>query len=668
MIVKVVTKKGGGSGGSFGGLADYMLDEENEREKIEDYEFTNCSFEQEQVQENLKEIEITQAQNTRSKSDKTFHLIVSFKEGENPTLEERRIIENELVKSIGLENNQRLSVYHTNTDNRHIHIAINQVDNEFFKNTVPFQSINKLQLRAIELENKFNLLADNHIPRTAEKNKTPQEVHRGMENFKDWAKEEAGGRIKEVLNKPQGTNWEELHKTLGEFNLELRERGNGLIVCDSEGKLFCKASDVSRELSKNNLEKKMGKFEKPVEKIYGDKSFGETKGDKSKYWELYRTAEKEKSIIKHRSLAELKDSYTVKKAELKERGRLERGELKRSTQIYFGGKKQKYTQLFEIQQKRAETLKADFDKSKNEIYNSNKLQSYKDYLVGEALKGDKTALEMIRVTAKKKEGEGNTLFGDIKSTVINNALNPKISKKGEVTYQFLNGGSAVDKGSNIDIKNISKEGDYLQILLLAQEKYGTLLNIKGDDEFKKQMVLVSVANKLDIVFEDKTMEAVRREASGETKDKEIRANNKTHYEKVQKHKEKRDIKSRIKLKIKERIDGRKANNNNGDVGRWRNYIDNVRAGIRKSASTLENVIGNLRGIGFSGGDTHRQRIVDVQYTKDRIAREKSGVINDRNTRTTTDRGRNEAIRGNDKTSDALIRDGKEQRSPRGIER
>lgn len=530
MIVKVVAKKAGG--GSFGGLADYMLDEKNEREKVEDYEFTNCSYEKEQVKENLKEIKNTQEQNETSKSDKTYHLIISFHEGENPTIEERRIVEQELVKSIGLDRNQRLSAYHTNTDANHIHIAINQVDSEFFKNIVPFQDIPKLQLRAIELENELNLKPTNHIPRTAKKERTPQEVHRGIENFKDWAKEQAGERIKEVLNKPQGTNWEELHKTLGEFNLELRERGNGLIVCDSEGKLFCKASDVSRELSKNNLEKKMGKFEKPVEKIYGDKSFGETMGDKSKYWELYRTAEKEKSIIKHRSLAELKDSYTVKKAELKERGRLERGELKRSTQIYFGGKKQKYTQLFEIQQKRAETLKADFDKSKNEIYNSNKTQSYKDYLVGEALKGDKTALEMIRVTAKKKEGEGNTLFGDIKSTAINNALNPKISKKGEVTYQFLNGGSAVDKGSNIDIKNISKEGDYLQILLLAQEKYGTVLNIKGDSEFKKQMVLVSVANKLDIVFEDKTMEAVRREASGETKEKEIRDNNNIYYEKA----------------------------------------------------------------------------------------------------------------------------------------
>lgn len=667
MIVKVVAKQDSG-GGSFGGLADYMLDQKNEREKVEDYEFTNCSYEQENVTKNLQEIELTQSRNLRSKSDKTFHLIVSFHEGENPTLEERKIIERELVKSIGLEDHQRLSVYHTNTDANHIHIAINQVDTLSLKNTVPFQSINKLHLKAIELENELNIKPTNHIPRTAEKDKIPHEVHRGVENFKEWAKSEAGEKIKEVLNKPQGTNWEELHKTLSEFNLELRERGNGLVVCDSEGKLFCKASDVSRELSKSNLEKKIGKFEKPVERVKGEKSFGETKGDKSKLWEQYRAVEKEKATTKQRALIELKDKYTTQKAELKERGRLERGELKRSTQIYFGGKQPKYKQLFEIQQKRGEKLKADFDNSKNEIYNETKSQSYKDFLVSEALKGNQTALETIRTTTKKKEGEGNTLFGDVKATVINNSLNPQISKKGEVTYQFSSGGSAVDKGENIDIKNISKKEDYLQILLLAQEKYGKVLSISGDEEFKKQMVLVSVTNKLDIVFEDKTMEAVRREAVGQAKDKEVRANNKTHYEKERTNKERRDIKSRIKSKIKEKIDGRKANKNSGDVGRWGSYIDNVRANIRKSASALENAIGNLRGDGVSGGDSHRERITDVQYSKDRIVREKSGVINDRNTRTTADRERNETVRGNDKASDTLVRDGREQRKGGGIER
>jgi hypothetical protein len=666
MIVKVVAKQSTGGGGSFGGLADYMLDEKNEREKVEDYEFTNCSFEQEQVKENIGEITNTQEQNTRSKSDKTMHLIVSFHEGENPTLEERKIIERELVKSIGLDTHQRLSVYHTNTDANHIHIAINQVDNEFFKNTIPFQSFNKLHVRAIELENELGLKPTNHIPRTAEKEKSAQEVHRGIDNFKEWAKGEAGDKIKELLNDPKRTNWEELHKTLGDFNLELRERGNGLVVCDSEGKLFCKASDVSRELSKNNLEKKIGKFEKPIEKFKGDKSFGETKGDKSKLWDNYREAEKQKAINKQRLLGELKTTYTKDKEALNERGRLERGEIKRSTQVFHGGKKPKYQELFEIQKKRAEVLRANFEKAKDAIYNDTRVQGYKDYLVGEALKGDVKALESLRASAEKKEKEGeNTLFGEEKKIKINERLNPKVTKDGEVVYEFSSDGKIIDRGKNLDIKNISKEVDYFQVLVMAREKYGKVLNISGDDDFKKQMVSVAIKNKLDIVFEDKTMEAVRRGALNQDKEQAVREKNNEYRGVIRKKEEKRDIKTRIKQKIKEKINGRE-NDRTKNLDRWRGYIDNVRNGIRKSVSTIENAISNFRDIRSSGGDTIHERLADVQHTKDRGIGEKGGIDRSGITRTATDRERNEALRRNDVKGEQIVR-GRDGRGG-GIER
>jgi len=487
-----------------------MFDIQNDMKKVENFVFTNCSFDQNEVNFNLKEIENTQLQNVRSSSDKTYHLIISFQEGENPTPIEMYEIEEELVKSIGLESHQRLSVVHSNTNNKHIHVAINQVDSEFFNNIQPFQDIPKLHNRAIELEVQYHLKPDNHIPRTAEKTKSPQEVHRGVENFKEWAKLEAGEKIRELLNNARGTNWEELHKTLGEFNLELRERGNGLVVCDSLGKLFCKASDIARELSKSNLEKKMGKFEKPIEKFKGDKSFGETKGDKSELWEKYREVEKQKAINKQRLLGELKTAYASDKEALKERGRLERGEIKRSTQVFHGGKKAKYQELFEIQKKRGEVLRANFKKAKDGVYDNTRVQGYKDYLVGEALNGDIEALKSLRASASKKDREsGNALFGEEKKVKINERLNPKVTKDGEVVYELSSDGKIIDKGKKLDIKNISKEADYFQVLVMAREKYGKVLNISGDDGFKKQMVIVATKYKLDIVFENKTIETAK---------------------------------------------------------------------------------------------------------------------------------------------------------------
>ncbi len=135
MIVKKVAKMRKGGGGSFGGLADYIIDAENEGEKVLDYEFTNCTYENDFFM-NIKEIETIQSLNTIAKSDKTFHMIVSFSEDENPSLETMRAIGEEFVKSIGFGNHQRLSVIHDNTNNLHMHIAINRIDPDTFFLTV----------------------------------------------------------------------------------------------------------------------------------------------------------------------------------------------------------------------------------------------------------------------------------------------------------------------------------------------------------------------------------------------------------------------------------------------------------------------------------------------------------------------------------------------------
>lgn len=94
-------------------LVDYMLDKNNEMDKVEGYHFTNCSFDNDE--DNINEIINTQKLNTTTKQDKTLHLVVSFQEDENPTLEILQAIEEEIAKSLGMEDHQRLSVVHSNT-------------------------------------------------------------------------------------------------------------------------------------------------------------------------------------------------------------------------------------------------------------------------------------------------------------------------------------------------------------------------------------------------------------------------------------------------------------------------------------------------------------------------------------------------------------------------
>lgn len=160
MIVKKVASKGSGS---FRGLANYILDAHKlHKDKVENINFTHCGFGN--IEDNIDLIENTQKLND-SDADKTMHLIISFQEDEKPTQEQLADIEEEMLRSIGLEDHQRLSVTHTNTNNYHLHIAINRIDTQTFKRADPYRSKLKLQRKAAELEEKHFLKKDNHIPK-----------------------------------------------------------------------------------------------------------------------------------------------------------------------------------------------------------------------------------------------------------------------------------------------------------------------------------------------------------------------------------------------------------------------------------------------------------------------------------------------------------------------
>jgi hypothetical protein len=75
----------------------------------------------------VREIAATQWLNTRAKSPRTYHLIISFKAGENPDAQTLRLTEERFRKALGYAEHQRVSVVNHDTDNVHIHVAINKI-------------------------------------------------------------------------------------------------------------------------------------------------------------------------------------------------------------------------------------------------------------------------------------------------------------------------------------------------------------------------------------------------------------------------------------------------------------------------------------------------------------------------------------------------------------
>ena len=65
----------------------------------------------------MREIAATQRLNARAISDRTYHLLVSLRAGENPDAQTLRVIEERFCKELGYAEHQRVSVVHHDTDN-----------------------------------------------------------------------------------------------------------------------------------------------------------------------------------------------------------------------------------------------------------------------------------------------------------------------------------------------------------------------------------------------------------------------------------------------------------------------------------------------------------------------------------------------------------------------
>src|SRR6202140_3946548 len=112
----------------FGKLVTYLLDPQNKKTRVGEVVITNCVSTD--TTWAVREIAATQWLNTRAKSPRTYHLIISLKDGANPEAQTLRMIEERFCNALGYAEHQRVSVVHhdTDKDNVHIHVAINTDD------------------------------------------------------------------------------------------------------------------------------------------------------------------------------------------------------------------------------------------------------------------------------------------------------------------------------------------------------------------------------------------------------------------------------------------------------------------------------------------------------------------------------------------------------------
>ncbi|NIA56980.1 relaxase/mobilization nuclease domain-containing protein [Massilia sp. TW-1] len=507
MIAKHIAMNAAGKS-SFTRLVRYLTDAQGKEVRTGTVRITNCISDSAQAA--ALEILNTQAMNTRSTADKTYHLLISFRRDENPDAATLAAIEDRLCDGLGFTGHQRISVVHEDTDNLHVHVSINKIHPTRYTIHEPFRAYRVLAKLCDRLENEFGLQKDNHTPRQvgAENRASDMEHHAGIESLLGWIKREC----KEQMLGAQ--SWEQLHAVLAEHGLRIHPRANGLVISADDGTMV-KAGSVGREFSKPNLEKRFGSFQatprqqisrKPTRRY--QKQPIASSVDTTELYARYRAAQAEAldSRARERDLARGSKERRIEAA--KRSVRLKRAALKLAS-MPRPAKKLMYSALSHALGEEIAAIKNRYRLERQAIDRQHRRSQWTDWLRREAETGDLQALAALRGRNRQGGLTGNTVTGDVPpQRPVRPVGHDSVTRKGTIIYRV--GNSAIrDDGGSLKVSLGADQAAMQSALRMAIVRYGERIAVNGSDTFKQQILMAAVAGKLRVTFSDTALEQRR---------------------------------------------------------------------------------------------------------------------------------------------------------------
>ena len=473
---------------SFKKLVEYLTDTQGKENRVGEISMHN--YISSDMQWAMDETYSVQACSSVT-TDKTYHLMFSFGVDEEVSEEVLKAIENKFIDALGYAEHQRISVVHKDTDNLHVHIAINKVHPEKLTTHEPYLDYKILSKVCRESEDEFNL---QKLVKNQERS-NDMDAQAGIQSLENWIRQEC----REPLQ--QAASWEQVNAILAEHGLTLKERGNGMVF--SNGSIHVKASKIDREFSKFKLEKKLGKFDfKRPQDIEPKKEYikrPNQRVDTTKMYENYQAyrdmakeiADKRRKKLlrdKRQEMADLNASYSSKfSAANLIKDRNARKFIKAMLRY------RKNMAQLDLNNKYRNLRKAAYVKPK----------VWADWLKDQAANGD---IEATKILASRVQNTQNAYLrtNQIASSINGSRqFNAKINaatKQGSVT--FKNASGIKDRGSYIKLANNPTDIEVLQALKIAKAKYGENLTLRGTEQFKLQVISLAANANFDISFKE----------------------------------------------------------------------------------------------------------------------------------------------------------------------
>ena len=440
----------------------------------------------------IQEVADTQALNTRTTQEKTYHLIVSFRPEDETRLtpEAFKAIEERFAQALGLSEHQRHCGVHVNTENMHMHVAYNLIHPEKLTRVEPWRDYIKRDKLCRELEKEYGLVIDNGRDKAQEQGLGERaaavEAHTGRQSFEGYARDQ-GEAILAILENAR--SWEDVHCAFARHGLELKPRGAGLVVKDRHGRHMAKASAVHRDLSLKKLEARFGVFQEPRGKMpESERRYGaaplQKAPNRNQLWQEFQELRQEQK-------AALED---IRRKWERQRMELQRRPIARRT--------------------RANLMKMSRQYEAEEIHAARMNQgvgNWLDFLRQKAAQGDETALAVLRsrkeevaseLTQRRMQAraaylasktailENAELSTKTKKRLISVALmeslasgtTARISKLGSIIFTLSDGEKICDTGRSISFSDEARETalDYMTAKWGIKRKRVSLDRDTGD--------------------------------------------------------------------------------------------------------------------------------------------------------------------------------------------
>ena len=509
------------------GLVKYITDTQSKSERVGDIRTTNCHSDRADVA--MLEILNTQAMNTRAGADKNYHLMISFAPGESPAPEVLAVIEERICAAIGFAGHQRVSVVHHDTDNLHVHVAINKIHPQRYTIHEPFNAYHTLGLVCEKLEKEFGLQQVDHSARKSrgENGADDMERHADVESLLGWIKRECAPPMRSA------DTWPAMHALMRVHGLTLHLRANGLVISADSG-VSVKASSVAREFSKANLEKRLGAFEAAPQGAQQQNSSRQyakrplqSKVNTSELHARYKDAQQGTAVTRALLWAGARERKLLQIEAAKRKGRLKRATIRLLSMPRLE-KKLLYAVTSKTLREEIDAVNKNYLQERQLIYERYRQIGWADWLRSDAVAGNKEALAALRARSFSTGLKGNTLrgTGGTRSSHSEraNVAPDSVTRSGTVIYHV--GTSAVrDDGDKLKVSRGADRAGLEAALRLAIARYGDCITVNGSAAFKEQIARAAAAAQLPVRFDDDNLERRRRQLAHPLKPKEKKHEN-----------------------------------------------------------------------------------------------------------------------------------------------